>query len=87
MTLGELKKSLNRFSGDLDDVEVIFTFIENNKPNFDNLAFVAYSEIPDEKGTVVVLGTMAAAIDRMKKGHLKYADGRDPKKEGFDLPG
>lgn len=84
MKLGELKKSLTRFPEDMDDTEVLFTFLgENDKIEYDNLAFVAYAEIGET--TTVILGSMKAALERMKKGSLRYADGTKPNDTGFDL--
>lgn len=84
MTLGELKKSLGRFPSDMDDVEVIFTYLDSkNKQEYDNLAFVAYAEVGEV--TTLILGSMKAALERMKKGTLHYADGTEPGKDGFDL--
>ncbi len=87
MTIGQLKKSLTRFSPDLDDSEVVFTISVDGKERFEQLAFVAYSEIPPDKDLVCILGTMSAAIERMKRGTLKYPDGHQPQNEGIDLSG
>jgi hypothetical protein len=85
MTLGELKKSLGRFPVDMDDTEVLFTFLgDKEKIEYDNLAFVAYAEVKDDM-TVVMLGSMKVALERMKKGTLHYADGTKPSDSGFDL--
>lgn len=84
MTIGELKKSLTRFPSDMDDTEVLFTFVgADDKPEYDNLAFVAYAEVGDK--TILMLGSMKAALERMKKGSLRYADGTKPSETGFDL--
>ena len=72
MTIGQLKKSLSRFSPDLDDTEVLFAYSVDGKEKFEEMAFVAYSELPDENGLVCIFGTMSAAIERMKIGMLKY---------------
>ena len=85
MTIGQLKKSLSRFDEKLNDAEVVFTFNVDGKDKFEELAFVAYSEIPKEKRLVCILGTMSAAIERMKKGNLKYPDGHQPSQEGINL--
>lgn len=85
MTLGELRRSLTRFSKDMDEIEILFTDHRDGKPHFDNMAFVAYSEVGEH--TFLVLGTMAAALERMKNGTLKYESGKNPGKEGFDLSG
>jgi hypothetical protein len=72
----------------MDDTEVLFTYQVNGKPQFDNLAFVAYSELKDEDiQYVVVLGSMSAAIERLKAGTLKHPDGRKLGDEGIDLSG
>ena len=85
MKLGELKKSLTRFPEDMDDTEVLFTFLpDNGKIEYDNLAFVAYAEVKEDT-TVVMLGSMKVALERMKKGSLRYADGTKPTDTGFDL--
>jgi hypothetical protein len=84
MKLGELKKSLSRFPEDMDDVEVLFTYLgDKDKQEYDNLAFVSYAEVGEV--TTVILGSMKAALDRMKKGTLHYADGSKPTDSGFDL--
>lgn len=87
MTIGELKRSLARFSSDMDDCEVIFNYMENGEESFDSLAFVAYSEINKNNTIVLVLGSQAVAFKRMKNGTLKYADGRSIDTQGFDLSG
>lgn len=84
MKLGELKKSLNRFSGDMDESEVLFTFLNpDNSQSYDNLAFVAYAEVSDQ--VCVVLGSTSVAIDRIKKGTLRYPDGSKPTDSGFSV--
>lgn len=84
MKLGELKKSLSRFSEDMDESEVLFTFLnDNNTPTYDNLAFVAYAEIGEH--VCIVLGSTSVAIDRIKKGTLRYPDGTKPTDTGFSV--
>jgi hypothetical protein len=84
MTLGELKKSLGRFPADMDDSEILFTYLDSDdKQEYDTLAFVAYAEVGIV--TTIILGSMKAALERMKKGTLHYADGTKPADEGFDL--
>ena len=84
MKLGELKKSLSRFPPDMDDVEVLFTYLDvKNKQEYDTLAFVSYAEVGEV--TTVILGSMRAALARMKEGKLHYADGSKPTDSGFDL--
>jgi hypothetical protein len=84
MKLGELKKSLSRFPEDMNDVEILFTYLgDTDKQEYDSLAFVSYAEVGDV--TTVILGSMKAAIDRMKKGTLRYVDGSKPSDSGFDL--
>lgn len=86
MTIGELKKSLTRFGSDMDDVEIIFNYNVADKDYFESLGFVAYSEIPGEEATTVcILGTMSAAIARMKKGTLKDINGKSITDIGIDL--
>lgn len=85
MTLGELRRALTRFSPDMDEVEILFNDHRNGKPYFDNMAFVAYSEVGPH--TILILGTMAAALERIKNGSLRYESGKKPGEEGFDLSG
>lgn len=87
MTIGELKRSLTRFSPDMDECEVLFNYEAEGKEQFDQLAFVAYSEIPKENDTVLILGSMKVALTRMKKGTLRRADGAPIDTTGFDLSG
>jgi len=91
MTLGQLKKSLTRFSEDMDDIEVILTYKlpTETKKMFEPLAFVAYSQIPDkeEEITICVLGTTNAALDMMEKGHAKDASGKPISQTPIDLSG
>ena len=83
MNLGELKLALTRFPDDMNDSEIIFSYMTGNGHEYDNLAFVAYAEMPGK--TCLVLGSSAVAIDKIKKGTLRYADGRKPTDEGFDV--
>jgi hypothetical protein len=86
MTLGELKKSLNRFSGDFDDAQVIMiTQTVEGEDNFDNLAFVGY--LPEETigQMCVVLGSMEVAVDYIKQGRLHNPDGTKPSDTSIDL--
>ena len=85
MTIGQLKKSLERFGPNLDDAEVVLAMAVDGKERFDQTAFVAYSEVPEVEGIVCIIGTMSSAIERMKKGTLKYPDGHKPATEGIDL--
>ena len=78
MNVGQLKQSLARFAPEKDNTEVIFMFNVEGKDRIEDVAFVAYSELPEEKGLVCILGTMSSAIERMKKGTLKYPDGQKP---------
>jgi len=82
MKLGELKKSLSRFSPDMDDCEVILSYMDNGKESYDSLSFVAYSEMSDEI-TCIIFGSMESCIERMKQGNLSYPDGTKPSNEGF----
>lgn len=89
MTLGQLRKSLTRFSQDMDDAEVILTYKPADATNkvFESLAFVAYSQIPhnDEEVIVCVLGTTNAAVDMMEKGRAKDVNGKPISQTGIDL--
>jgi len=77
MNLGELKKSLTRFPEDMNEVEVLFTFVANeDKEEYDTLGFVSYAEVKDT--TCIILGSTKAAMVRLKKGTLRYADGSKP---------
>lgn len=77
MTVKELKTSLSRLPGDLDDSEVFVNFMdEDGRQGYDYLAFTAYSELPFNEGTIVyMLGTEKAAISRLKSGTLRHPDG------------
>jgi hypothetical protein len=85
MNVGQLKQSLARFAPEKDNTEVVFMFNVEGKDRIEDVAFVAYSELPEEKGLVCILGTMSSAIERMKKGTLKYPDGYNPGDIGVDL--
>lgn len=88
MTLGELKRALNRFSGDLDDSEVIFMFKESsNEVKYDLLTFVAYADLDNEQSPAIILGSMQAALQKMKEGKLSYPDGTRPSDTSFNLNG
>ena len=85
MNVGQLKQSLARFAPDKDNTEVVFMFNVDGKDRVEDTAFVAYAELPEERGLVCILGTMSTAIDRMKKGTLKYPDNYKPADTGIDL--
>ena len=85
MTVGQLKKSLARFSPDLDDTEVVLAMSVDGKERFDQSAFVAYSKVPEVEDIVCIIGTMFSAIERLKKGTLKHPDGKLPSQIGIDL--
>lgn len=87
MKLGLLKASLNRFSGDLDDSEVMFTFMANGEQKYDILAFVAYSQLGEEEQPIAVLGSSEVATELIKRRTLKFADGSTAEDHGFDLNG
>ena len=83
MNVGQLKQSLARFAPEKDNTEVIFMHNVDGKDKIEDVAFVAYADLPDQKGLVCILGTTSAAQERMKKGTLKYPDGQKP--AGVDL--
>lgn len=83
MNVGQLKQSLARFSSEKDNTEVIFMHNVDGKDQIEDVAFVAYADLPDNKGLVCILGTTSSAEARMKKGTLKYPDGNVP--AGVDL--
>jgi len=83
MKLGELKKSLNKFSRDLDDSEVIFTFVVEGRQNYDLLAFVGYSNV--KESPVIILGASEVATDLMLKNSLRFEDGSTPQDRGIDI--
>lgn len=83
MKIGQLKKSLTRFNSDMDDCEIMISFMDGKIESFDSLAYVAYTEIADD--TYVVLGTLGFATDRVKKNTLKMADGSSPNTDGFTI--
>jgi hypothetical protein len=88
MNLGELKKALTRFSGDLDDGDVIFMYKDTNgKVELDLLTFVGYADLDNEKSPAIVLGSMQAALQKLKDGTLSYPDGSKPRNQSFDLNG
>lgn len=89
MTLGELKKSLNRFGIDMDDTEIVLaTKISNGKDDFDYLAYIAYTELGKEKDVIaIILGSMTSALAKIKNGSLKTEMGYPVKDEGIDLSG
>lgn len=78
MNVGQLKQSLTRFAPEKDDTEVIFIHNVEGKDKIEDVAFVAYADLPNQSGVVCILGTMSAAQERMKKGTLKYPDGQKP---------
>jgi hypothetical protein len=85
MTVGELKKSLTRFPADMDDAEILMSYVsekEGSKEEFDLLTFVAYSEI--KNNTFLVLGSLASTLQRKKEGKLKFADGSNPELNGLE---
>lgn len=83
MTLGELKKSLTRFDSDMDDSEIILTYMSGSKEEHDMLAFVAYTEV--KNSFCVVLGSMDSAVNKLKNGTLKYSNGTKPSDIGFNI--
>lgn len=83
MNVGQLKQSLARFSPEKDNTEVIFMHNVEDKDYAEDIAFVAYADLPDNKGLVCILGTKSSADSRMKKGTLKYPEGQTP--DGVDL--
>ena len=83
MNVGQLKQSLARFAPEKDNTEVIFMHNVENKDHIEDIAFVAYADLPDNKGLVCILGTKSSAEARMKRGTLKYPDGQKP--EGINL--
>jgi hypothetical protein len=87
MKLKDLKMSLSKMPADLDDVEVLVNFIDNDgKNDFDCLAFTGYMNMPDLKeGMVCVLGTEKAAHERIRSGTVMKPDGTKPTDEGFDV--
>jgi hypothetical protein len=63
MKVKELKLSLQKVPGDMDDLEVIIIYAdENNKRCFDLLAFTGY--IPNDGSESLILGTLSE-IQRM----------------------
>ena len=76
MTVGQLKQSLTKFAPEKDNTEVIFIHNVEGKDYAENIAFVAYADLPDNRGLVCILGTKSSAESRMKKGTLKYPDGQ-----------
>ena len=79
MTIKDLKNSLARFPQDMDDVEILISYVPTGleKEEYDLLAYSAYSEI--ENDTVLILGTHNSVMLRHKKGKLKFGDGTVPK--------
>ena len=88
MKLGELKRSLQRMSGDLDDCEVMFVMLnDKEKEQYDLLAFTAYTNIPEKETPVIILGSHQVALKFMADGNLQYPDGTKPGNQGFELNG
>jgi len=86
MTLGELKLSLNRMSGDLDDCEVMFlTLNEKQENHYDLLSFTAYTNIPTCENPVIILGSHHVALKMLGQGKLRYPDGSRPETGGFQI--
>ncbi len=77
MTVKELKMSLSRLPGDLDDVEIFINYVvEDSQMDYDYLAFTSYTELPVDGGKIIyMLGTEKAAHMRIRAGTLHRTDG------------
>lgn len=61
MNLGELKKSLNRFPPDMDDLEILVQYVDDSgREDSDLLLYVAYLKLRDDL-FAMALGTWKAA--------------------------
>lgn len=86
MNLGELRKSLNRMSRDLDECEVMFLMLDNSdKECFDVIGFTSYITIQGHEDPIFLLGSHKAALKMIKEGRLKYNDGSKPDPDDFDI--
>jgi hypothetical protein len=77
MTVKDLKMSLSRLPGDLDDVEIFVNYVtDSSQLDYDYLAFTSYTELPVDGGKIIyMLGTEKAAHMRIRSGTLTRPDG------------
>ena len=73
MNLGELKKSLKKFSSDMDDAEILIQTGLGGETQYDMLTFIA--TIPKEEfRNCIVLGSLEAARILVKNKKIKVPD-------------
>ena len=74
MNLGELKQSLSKLPPDMDDMEILLLY-SNDEINtvLEHLAFTGY--IPTAQNECIVLGAMSEFKRRVKSGETESPNG------------
>jgi hypothetical protein len=73
MKLGDLKKSLQKFPPDMDDMEVMVAYTKDKVVRtYDPLCFTGYMPLP--KYEFIVLGTLSEIQRMVKTGEIAKPD-------------
>jgi hypothetical protein len=75
MRLGELKKSLQKYPPDMDDMELVIVTAPKGEKEYELLCFTGYLPIPNHEA--IALGGLSAVKAMVESGEI-------PKPEGYD---
>ena len=75
MKLGELKKSLQKYPPDMDDMELVIVTGVNGEKEYELLCFTGYLPIPGHEA--IALGALSAVKVMVETGEIPKPDGYD----------
>ena len=75
MRLRELKKSLQKYPPDMDDMEMVVVTGLDGEKRYELLCFVGYLPIPNHES--VALGSLSAVKVMVESGEIPKPDGYD----------
>ena len=75
MKLGELKKSLQKYPPDMDDMELVVVTGANGEKEYELLCFTGYLPIPGHEA--IALGALSAVKVMVETGEIPKPDGYD----------
>ena len=81
MTLGNLKTALAKFPPDMNDMQMLVVYAQDNKMKMELMGFVGY--IPNKGLECVAVGALSEIKRRVESGQMPPPDGYDEISDGI----
>ena len=81
MTLGNLKTALAKFPPDMNDMQMLVVYAQDNKMKMELMGFVGY--IPNQGFECIAVGALSEIKRRVEAGLMPPPDGYDEISDGI----